>query len=188
MSAKYSGRIHDPNHLIQDYDIYFNDDLIQIGTDYGREFEGLITREGTSVTIPDGVTIIGANAFRGMGNLEQIHIPDSVRAIQENVFPGCYSLKEIYIPDSVKSIRSTAFSAVYSKVVIKCGFSDGAVEGAPWSAPPEATILYDQIRPNNDVNSMVNTPTITFGISNVDLINKPERPDIIDESANIEEA
>lgn len=28
MSKKYSGRIHDPNHTLSDYDIYFNDDLV----------------------------------------------------------------------------------------------------------------------------------------------------------------
>ena len=31
MSKKYSGRIHDPNHTLSEYDIYFNDDLITTG-------------------------------------------------------------------------------------------------------------------------------------------------------------
>lgn len=31
MSSKYSGRIHDTNHTRDEYDIYFNDDLIEGG-------------------------------------------------------------------------------------------------------------------------------------------------------------
>lgn len=31
MSKKYSGRIHDPNHTLEEYEIYFNDILIDEG-------------------------------------------------------------------------------------------------------------------------------------------------------------
>lgn len=37
MSKKYSGRIHDPNHKLSDYDIYFNDELITGGNMYTLE-------------------------------------------------------------------------------------------------------------------------------------------------------
>lgn len=145
--ALLSGRIHDPNHSVTDYDIYFNDTLIQAGTDYSAEYNGLITREGTAVTIPEGITTIGASAFRGMSNLTKVIIPDGVTSIGTYAIAVCTSLHEIYIPDSVTSIGSNCFTSSFAQIKIKCGFSSGDVAGAPWGAPSGATITYDEERP-----------------------------------------
>ena len=63
----------------------------------------------TSITIPDGVTTIGADAFWGCENLISVIIPDSVTLISNNAFWGCESLTKIIIPDSVTLISNNAF-------------------------------------------------------------------------------
>lgn len=59
--------------------------------------------------IPEGVTAIGNQVFRGCSGLVNVTIPSGVRSIGEFAFYECTSLKEIYIPDTVTSIASYAF-------------------------------------------------------------------------------
>ena len=61
------------------------------------------------ITIPGGVTSIGASAFSGCHSLQQITIPDSVTTIGDCAFNCCSSLKQIIIPDSVTTIGRAAF-------------------------------------------------------------------------------
>jgi len=63
----------------------------------------------TSITIPDSVTSIGAEAFSGCTSLTSITIPDSVTSIGDGAFYDCTSLTSITIPDSVTSIGTLAF-------------------------------------------------------------------------------
>ena len=63
----------------------------------------------TSVTIEQGVTRIGDNAFAGCTGLTNITIPDGVTSMGRNAFYGCTSLTSITIPDSVTSISDDAF-------------------------------------------------------------------------------
>ena len=64
----------------------------------------------TSVTIPDGVTSIGAGAFWGCSGLTSVTIPDSVTSIGGGAFAGCTSLITVTIPDGVTSIGVNAFN------------------------------------------------------------------------------
>lgn len=59
---------------------------------------------GPVYAIPDGVEVIGENAFEGCKSLTSITLPDSVRRIENQAFRGCSSLKEIEIPESVEHI------------------------------------------------------------------------------------
>jgi len=63
----------------------------------------------TGITIPNGVTSIGARAFR-YTSLTDITIPDSVISIDIDAFNSCRSLTGITIPDGVTSIQSRTFA------------------------------------------------------------------------------
>lgn len=63
----------------------------------------------TRVTIPDGVTSIGNNAFEGCCSLTDINIPSSVTSIGDSAFESCNNLTSINIPSSVTSIGESAF-------------------------------------------------------------------------------
>jgi uncharacterized repeat protein (TIGR02543 family) len=62
----------------------------------------------TSIIIPNGVIIIGDEAFSGSG-LTSITIPNGVTSIGDEAFSNCASLTSITIPNSVTSIGSNSF-------------------------------------------------------------------------------
>ena len=70
---------------------------------------GVKNKNISSVTIPDGVTSIGNNAFLSCTNLTSVVIGNSVTSIGDYAFYNCKSLTSITIPDSVTSIGSSAF-------------------------------------------------------------------------------
>ena len=53
---------------------------------------------------------IGARAFCGSENLEEVTLPDSVTTIESEAFSGCISLKELTLPDAVSEIKDYVFS------------------------------------------------------------------------------
>ena len=59
--------------------------------------------------IPESVTSIGRDAFRGNSNLESFEIPDCVTNIDEAAFDSCYSMKKLTIGSGVKNIADKAF-------------------------------------------------------------------------------
>lgn len=63
-----------------------------------------------SVTIPEGVRVIGISAFSGCENLTTITIPDSVTCIGASAFEGCSNLILADIPKGLKEIGQSAFS------------------------------------------------------------------------------
>ena len=73
-----------------------------------QEYLNLIDETGKAI-IPDGMTEIGDDAFRGCTSLKSIVIPDSVTRIGDYAFCYCNSLTGIVIPDSVTEIGYRAF-------------------------------------------------------------------------------
>lgn len=65
--------------------------------------------KGRSYTLPDGIKIIGENAFEVANNVEEIILPNGVEEIRSNAFYNCPWLTKIYIPETVNTIDSTAF-------------------------------------------------------------------------------
>ncbi len=63
----------------------------------------------TKVIVEEGVTSIGANAFRDCTRIQSIQIADSVKDIGEKAFYNCDSLESVNIPDSVTAIGYNAF-------------------------------------------------------------------------------
>ena len=82
--------------------------VVKIGDGYPPVF-GDPNTSVTSVTIPDGVTSIGTNAFFAATSLTSITIPDSVTTIGDSAFDSCFSLTSVTIGNSVTSIGQWAF-------------------------------------------------------------------------------
>ena len=62
-----------------------------------------------SVTLPDSIVEISANAFQGCINLSSINIPSSVKTIGQAAFSGLPSLTSITVPSSVTSLGQSIF-------------------------------------------------------------------------------
>lgn len=60
--------------------------------------------------IPDGVMLIGRNAFMHCCNLVSVSLSDCVRIIGEHAFDGCTNLAEVKMPAELRSIGSKAFA------------------------------------------------------------------------------
>ena len=76
-------------------------------------------RNLTSVVIPDSVTSIGDYAFSGCSNLMSVMIGNGVTSIGYLAFGSCKSLTSVMIPDSVTSIGDYAFMNCLSLISIE---------------------------------------------------------------------
>lgn len=63
-----------------------------------------------SVTVPDGVTTIGANAFQGNTNLFMVEIPNTVTVIEGGAFRNCSNLLMVTMPNTMDSIGENVFN------------------------------------------------------------------------------
>ncbi len=70
----------------------------------------------TSVTIENGLTEIGACAFKECDNLRNIILPATLKRIDSQVFEYCTSLETIIIPASVESMGEYVFAGCNAKV------------------------------------------------------------------------
>ena len=62
-----------------------------------------------TVSIPNGVTGIGAQAFAGCSWLLGVTLPANLPAIADETFWQCYQMTDIQIPNSVTNIGASAF-------------------------------------------------------------------------------
>ena len=74
-----------------------------------KDGKTLIEGVNGDVTIPDGVTSIGDEAFAWCSGLTSVTIPNSVTSIGDMAFAYCSGLTSVTIPDSVTRIGDGAF-------------------------------------------------------------------------------
>ena len=78
---------------------------------YTKDKKKLISYFGNASkgTIPDGVEIIGSNAFAENENLKEIEFPENLRSIEDAAFKYCLSLSLISLPKNVRQIGEQCF-------------------------------------------------------------------------------
>lgn len=76
-----------------------------------------------NVTIPAGITEIGAEAFSGNPLLSSVAIPDGTTKIGYAAFSNCVHLKNVSIPDSLQTIEDSAFNGDSALETINIGTS-----------------------------------------------------------------
>lgn len=94
-----------------------NSILANEDSDFVIDEEGVLSRYRgfeKNVVIPNGVKIIGQEAFAGDEIMESVSIPDSVTYIGFGAFSGCTKLKEITIPNSVTDTNQNVLSGCTS--------------------------------------------------------------------------
>lgn len=90
-----------------------NIETLEMNGSYGTELpDGAYTGQTqlTHVTIPEGITSIGASAFAGCTSLESVTWAGTELLIDRSAFAGTSSLKTLVIPDSVHEIGPGAFA------------------------------------------------------------------------------
>lgn len=63
-----------------------------------------------AVTIPEGVTVIGRDAFRNNKTIESVYVPDSVTMIENRAFSSCTRLKNVQVGNGLRSLGWHVFS------------------------------------------------------------------------------
>ena len=75
-------------------------------------------RELTSVTLPDSVTYLGSSVFAECEALAEVTLPKGLVSIENATFESCGSLAAVEFPAGVKSIGSSAFEECALKEIV----------------------------------------------------------------------
>lgn len=64
------------------------------------------------IVIPDGVTALGSDLFRGNEAIRTVRLSPEVTALGDYTFNGCSGLTDIFLSDNIAEVASTAFTGV----------------------------------------------------------------------------
>lgn len=67
-----------------------------------------------SITIPEGIEVIGGMAFSNCTSLKDVVLPASLNSLGNNAFNDCIAIESITLPEGLDSIGSAAFSGCLS--------------------------------------------------------------------------
>lgn len=90
----------------------------------------------TSITLPDGLTSIGAWAFYDCDSISSTSIPSTVTAIGNEAFYHCSSLTSLSIPDAVTTLGYEAFANCTLLTNVSLGSSVTSIGGYAFSYCP----------------------------------------------------
>lgn len=84
-------------------------------TDFTYISEDIFAERGdiVKVELPEGVEVIGNNAFENCTNLEEVICPKSLKSIGAEAFIDCVNLKKINYGSDVK-VDASAFKGCYN--------------------------------------------------------------------------
>ena len=160
----------------------------------------LLKYNGTNptVTVPEGVKIIAANAFAYNASVKEIILPNTVEKIGDNAFVHCYSLEKITVPTTVSHIGAGAFDDtvwMYNQqtdyVIINGILISYKGEAAHVELPEGITAIGSGAFMANENLLSVHLPSTVIyidsmafgGCTNLRLINIPDSVEWIDEYA-----
>ena len=146
-NKKYQGR----NNCLIDIE---KKELLLVGKNFLIPQDGSVVRiadnafannDMTSLTLPDGITHIGAKAFLQCRQLRSITLSANLIEIGKEAFSYCNSLSEIHIPASVQSIGSDAFSScpALSKITVDPNNPFYHVEGNRLIQTATQTVIHE---------------------------------------------
>lgn len=141
-----------------------------------------------SVSIGDGVTSIGENAFAWCHNLQDVHwgntvktigfqafldtaldqvtLPESVAEIHQFAFNWCRQLKDVELPESMKKLKACVFASCESlrKVVIgsKTEIANSKEFGTPFNHQKGENERERWLPRNLEIHSLQNSPAEEF--------------------------
>ena len=87
--------------------------FLEVGVDVWKYVDSVVDRmfEGSNIetiSIPEGITKIGVNAFKDCFNLTDIGLPSTLKKISKGAFINT-GIKTLYLPESVTSIDAGVF-------------------------------------------------------------------------------
>lgn len=85
--------------IVREEEVLTNSSTIQKGA-FGGFLEDI-----KEIIIPEGITSIEENAFKGCTNLTTVILPGSLKHIGRNAFVDCKSLKTTVLPESISAIE-----------------------------------------------------------------------------------
>lgn len=113
--------------------------------------------------IPDGVTVIGKNAFIGCVGLTDVTIPESVTTIENCAFEGCTDLTGVTIPAGVTDFGYRVFEGC-KNVTVTC-YKDSAAH----SYAEKNKISFNAIAPGDaNLDGKVNLKDATLILQHID--------------------
>ena len=111
--------------------------------------KGILERcvsEEETVTVPIGVTRIGAEAFLNCAGVKRITLPDTVTRIEDGAFSGCSALASVNIPKSVTEIGSNAFSKCVSLEALTVPDSVRTIGDGAFKSVPESSCIHIDLK------------------------------------------
>ncbi len=94
---------------------------VRASSDFTVDGNGVLTGyagAGGSVTVPQNVVSVGANAFKDRTGITAVTVPDGVLTLEGSAFEGCAALTSVTLPRTLKEIGDRCFAGCTSLTTI----------------------------------------------------------------------
>lgn len=137
----------------------------------------LVGYSGTeeTVTVPDGIRVIGENAFKSNTYIKHVVLPNTVEEIEYRAFYGCSNLETINLPETMVALGEQTF--YNCKLLTSLGLDDKGVIPAGLTVIPKEcfyncnTLVGDLVVPEGVTTICQNA---FFGLKTITSISLPE--------------